>query len=250
MLEEYNRRYMVPPLPSAEVQETIKNLDKKDYQYKCKDQPCVAYCNSTLCKTRKFGVGGAGKYPSISGMSKLDAGENTLWFLDIENQRIEVTTRQLQNYREFQAVCMDQLTVFYLPMKAETWATIVGEAMENAVIIESSPDVTALGHFMELLEEFCMNRHRGKTQDELFLGKPWQNPENLRHYFRLKDLMAHLERGGFKTWGRNVVGRRLEEIGGREFFNVKGKGVNVYWVGDIFTASEPAELPETHSDPI
>lgn len=250
MLEKYNREHMVPPLPADEVLETIRNLEKKDYQYRCKDQPIVSYCNSTLCKTRKFGVGGAGQYPTISGMAKLDAGEDTLWFLDIEDRRIELTTRQLQNYREFQAVAMDQLTVFFLPMKAETWAAMVGEQMQNAVIIEPSPEATSIGHFMELLEEFCMNRHRGVAAEDLFLGKPFFDEAEGKHYFRLKDLMQFLERNNFKQWGRNQVGRRLEDLGGKTFFNIKGKGVNVYWVPNDFQQTPSVALPDSRSDPV
>jgi hypothetical protein len=250
MLEAYNRSYMEPPLPAEEVQRTIQSLEKKEYNYRCKDQPLVSYCNSTLCKMRKFGVGGAGKYPTISGMSKLDAGTDTLWFLDIEDQRIELTTRQLQNYREFQTVCMDVLTVFFLPMKSETWASMVSEAMANATIIEASPEITALGHFMELLDDFCMNSHRGKVQDDLLLGKPWQDEKTGHHYFRLKDLMEFLERRKFDRWGRNVVGRRLEDIGGKTFFNVKGKGVNVYFVPDTFQKAGPADLPKSREVPV
>lgn len=253
MLDQYNRMYMKPPLSAEEVSETIKNLDRKDYQYRCKDQPIVSFCNSTLCKTRRFGIGGAGKYPTIGGMAKLDAGENTLWFLDIEDQRVELTTAQLQNYREFQKVCMETVTVMFLPMKAETWASMVGEAMANAVIIEPSPDVTVIGQFKELLEQFVMNQHRGQSQADLFLGKPWQDEVTGRHYFRLQDLMAYLERNNFQIWGRNKVGARIEDPsigGGTQFFNVQGKGVNTYWVPDMFQATPRAPLPPSRSDPV
>lgn len=250
MLEKYNRDFMNPPLSSDEVQKTIQSLEKKDYQYKCKDAPCVSYCNVALCKTRKFGVGGAGKYPTISGMSKLDAGEDSLWFLDIEDERIELTTDQLQNYREFQRICMNQLTVLYLPMKAETWASMVGEAMANATIIQPAPEMTTIGHFMELLEEFVTNRYRGQSRDDILLGKSWLSESEGRHYFRLGDFVSHLEKSNFRVWGRNKVGQRLEEIGGRQFFNIKGKGVNSYWVPDNFSGVPSVDLPESSDDPV
>lgn len=251
MLEKYNREFMDPPLPSDEVQRVIQSLEKKEYQYKCKDQPCVDYCNAALCKTRKFGVGGAGKYPTISGLSKLDAGEDSLWFMDIEDERVELTTDQLQNYREFQRVCINQLTIFFLPMKSETWASMVGEAMESATIIEPAPEMTAIGHFKELLEEFVMNRYRGNSVNDLYLGKTFFAEEEGRHYFRLQDLMAHLDRAGFRQWGRNKIGRRLEEMGGRHFFNDKGKGVNTYWVpSDMFVPIPETDLPESQTDPV
>lgn len=251
ILEKYNREYMKPPLTHEEVASVVKSLRKKDYNYACKEQPLCSYCNATLCKSRKFGVGGGGAYPVISGMSKLDAGEDTLWFLDIEDARIELSTRQLQNYKEFQTVCMNELTVFFMPMKAETWASMVGEAMANAMIIEPEPEQTAHGHFMELLEEFCKNRHRGEKMEDLFLGKPYLSEEDGRHYFRLKNLMDFLERSGFKRWGRNTVGERIKEIGGKHFFNLRGRGVNTLWVPDsVFEEMPESEIPEARRDPI
>lgn len=252
MLEKYNRDYMKPPLNHEEVASVVKSLKKKDYSYSCKEQPICSYCNVTLCKTRKFGVGGGGgAYPVISGVSKLDAGEDTLWFVDIEDERIELTTRQLQNYKEFQTVCMNALTVYFMPMKAETWAAMVNEAMANAVIIEAEPEQTAVGHFMELLEEFCTNRHRGERKEDILLGKPWMDEEAGRHYFRLRDLMEFLDRGGFRRWGRNTVGERVKELGGPQFFNIRGKGVNTLWIPAGSVSGTPlTATPTPRKEPI
>src|SRR5690606_37362603 len=137
-----------------EVTAVLRSLRKKEYNYSCKEPPLSNFCNSKACRQRKFGIDGSGLYPVIAGMSKLQAGEDTLWFVDIEDTRIELTTRQLQNYREFQAVCMNELTTFFMPMKVETWSTMVSEAMANAVVIQATPDQTSEGHFLELLEEF------------------------------------------------------------------------------------------------
>ena len=251
MLERYNQLYLRPPLSSEEVLGTIRNLEKKDYQYKCNDAPCVSYCNSILCRSRKYGVGGGDMYPVISGLSKLDAGEETLWFLDIEGERIELSTEQLQNYRDFQKVCMNQLTRYFLPMKAETWARTVGEAMKDALIIEPAPEVTQAGHFLELLEAFCMNRHKGKLKEDILLGKPWQDPDTMRHFFRMQDLMVFLERSGFREMGRSRVSERLKAIGGGHyFFNVGGKGVNVHWVEGSFSETPLVPLPKLKGEVI
>lgn len=249
MLERYNRDFMTPPLPSEEVMSVIRSLEKKDYEYRCKDQPIASYCNSVLCRARKFGVGGSNMYPTIGGLSKLES-EPPIWFLDIEDQRLELTTDELLNYRSFQKVAAEALTVAYMPMKDETWKSMLGEAMTTANIIEAPQEVSLTGQFMELLEEFLTDRHAGQTVDDLLLGKPWQDPESGRHYFRLQDLMVHLERKNFKVWGRNRVSQRVTDIGGKHFFNVRGRGVNVFWVEDQFTVPEPGALPQSNTDPI
>ena len=248
-LEEYNREFMNPPLSADEVSGLIRNLDKKEYQYTCKDEPLQSYCNSPLCRTRKFGVGGSGMYPIISGLTKLES-EPPLWFLDIEEERIELETHQLQNYRDFQKVCMDTLTIMFMPMKIETWSGMVSEAMQKAIILEATPEMSTEGHFNELLEKFLMDRHRGEVKEDLLLGKPWLDPETNRHHFRLQDLMDLLDREGFRRWGRNKVGSVLKNMGGNKGFNIRGKYVSVFWVPDQFSETPETDLPEQKESPI
>ena len=49
---------MKPPLGHAQVTKTINQHDKKDYQYKCKDQPMCSRCDAPQCRLRKYGIGG------------------------------------------------------------------------------------------------------------------------------------------------------------------------------------------------
>ncbi len=251
VLEEYNRRFFTPPRPADEVADTIKRVENKDYNYRCKDQPFVSYCNAALCRARKFGIGGSGQYPVVTGLSKVDT-DPVLWFMDIDDRRIQLTTKQLRDYREFQLVCMDKLTVMFMPMKLDTWAQMISEAMASAIIIEAPPEMSITGHFMELLEAFCTDRHRGTCREDLWLGKPFLDEETNRHYFRLMDFTAFLEREKFRYWGRNEVGQYIrEQIGGKHFFNVKHYGgVNVFWVSDNFREIPDIPLPEIKEDPL
>lgn len=248
-LEVINRENISPPLPSEEVAGILKSLERKDYSYTCKDVPLKNFCNSTLCRTRKYGVGGGGMFPVVTGLSKLET-EPPVWFLDIEDHRIELNTRQLLNYKEFQIACADKITVMFMNMKADTWSEMIGLAMSTANIIEAPVESSTLGHFMELLEEFCTNRHSAQTKDEIILGKPWYDEAAGRYYFRLRDLMNHLEVKKFQIWGRNVVSARLDEMGGRHFFNIKSTGVNTYWVPDSFSEQPDIPLPSTERSPI
>lgn len=257
-LEEYNRDFMSlngrPPVSADEVAEVIRSLEKRDYQYKCKDQPIVSFCNAVLCRTRKYGVtGGNGRWPVISGMSKLTA-DPPLWFVDLENEsvRVELTTEDLQDYRRFQRVCMEKLSIMFMPVKANDWNAMVSEAMVGVQDIEAPPEVSTLGHFRELLQEFLTNRYAGKSEDDLLLGKPWMNEEDGNYYFRLRDLMSFLERENFRLWGRNTVGQRVSEIGGKKFRNLRGTGTNLFFVRGAEVGRIPDELPlpDSRGEPV
>lgn len=249
-LEDMNRSYMNPPLESGEVLGVMQRLEKKDYNYSCKDQPLCSHCDSSLCRTRRYGVGGAGAFPEISGLSKLDT-DPPIWFVDIGDDRIELETAQLQDYRLFQKACMEQITVFYMPVRAETWAVTLSSALESAVIIEAPREMSVEGQFMELLESFCRDRHRGERWQDIFDGRPYLDEETGAHWFRLRDLQDLLERRGFRRWGRNKVGTYLREIGGQQGRNIEGKFVRLFFVpDDVFDAPDPDSAPPRPRDPI
>ena len=63
---------MQPPLDHKEVATVVSQLNKKGYQYKCKDQPINSFCNVNVCKTRKHGVGAENVSQQLGALSKLE----------------------------------------------------------------------------------------------------------------------------------------------------------------------------------
>jgi hypothetical protein len=49
--------YSIRPCPPDVLKDIIKRMRRKDYNYRCKDQPICNHCNPTLCRTRPHGVG-------------------------------------------------------------------------------------------------------------------------------------------------------------------------------------------------
>ena len=43
LIEDYNRKYLNPPLSNAEVENVKKSLRKKDYNYGCNEQPINSF---------------------------------------------------------------------------------------------------------------------------------------------------------------------------------------------------------------
>lgn len=250
MVEQWNYRLFDPPLPAAEVLAILKSHRTKDYNYTCKEFPLSAHCNSVLCRTRKFGVGGEDDYPRVDGLSILES-DPPLWFMDVESKRLELTTDELQNYKLFHKVCMERLFICYRLMKQDDWLRVVGEAMRDAIRIEAPPDVGTVGQFNELLEEFCTHRHKGTRKEDILLGKPWESEERKRHYFRLRDLQKFLEMANFKAYNRGKITQRIEAIGGgKDFFNIEGSGVNVWYVPSVFVPIPKSALPDISEEPI
>jgi hypothetical protein len=187
---EHNQKYFAPPLPNNEVQLVIKQLGKKDYRYKCKDAPLNSFCNSGLCRTRKYGIGGNGPdSPTLSSLSKY-ASEPPLWFLDINGRRIELETDSLFNQAAFQKACLERLNLLPPTLKKMDWENMLNgllkEMVETEQISEASEDTSVTGRFMDLLEEFTTHMQQAMDREELLMGRPWIDTEDGRCHFRMK----------------------------------------------------------------
>ena len=245
-IEDYNRKYVVPPLPAQEVLTLIKTLQKKDYNYKCSDEPIRSYCNRNKCLTCRFGVGEDHGTPTFSSLAKLNT-DPPLWFLSISDRRIELNTEQLQNQLRFQRVCMEQLNLMPPRLNEKDWQNLIQHLMENGMeIIEVSTDVSIEGQFMELLESFCTDLAQATVRDEILLGKPWTQEHYT--YFRLKDLKDYLTKHRFTDMGTNQIASKLRDLGGKHsFWNIKKRGVNV-WKINAFEYEEELYLDTPNMD--
>lgn len=242
-VEEYNRAFMEPPLSADEVKAVTRSVEKKDYRYSCKTQPLCNHCNSQVCIGRRFGVGEEGDFPVITGLTVMNT-DPPLWFMDVGDRRLELSTDELITYNKFQKVCVERLLKVYPPLKQNTWQIMVKEAMEAVIAIEAPPEVSLDGIMKQLLEEFCADRSQTHNRDEILIGRVWESEEDKRFYFRLKDVMDYFQRSKFDDFTRPQVTSRLKKLGGdAHFFNLKGKGVNVWYLPNDFVKTPSVDLP-------
>ena len=80
------------------VKQKIDQHEKKDYGYKCKDVPMRSHCDNSKCRVRKFGIGRDDVEMNIANLTKLESDES-VWHLDVDGQRITVTTDELTEAR-------------------------------------------------------------------------------------------------------------------------------------------------------
>jgi hypothetical protein len=233
LVEEYNQKYMNPPLETIEVLGVIKSLQRKDFCYMCKQPPIAQYCNAPRCRTKKYGVGmgdlGMPKFGSLTKLSTVPP----IWFLEVEGGgRLELTTDELQSQRLFQNKCMEVLNVMPIMPKNDMWQELVHRLLMDVNIVEMPPEVSPVGQLRQHLEDFLLSRVQARTSDELLLGKPWLN--NGFHYFRFKDFLAYLERQKFRDFKPTYVGMYLKEWGTQpKFWNIRGAGCNCLMIKEI-----------------
>lgn len=252
VLETWNQKFISPALTSEEVMIIKKSLKKKEYSYKCKDQPLCSHCDATTCKTRRHGVSTEAT-PDISSISVLDTHPPLFFVCLTSGGTVECGSDDILSSRAFQRAALEQLRTLLPLYKQDAWMNRVQKCLEQATVIEAPRESSTEGAFRELLQEFATDRFAAKEKDEILLGKPWQDEEGGRHYFRLTDLMAHLRRVQFRDMTRQQVTSSIRNMGGdATFFNLRGRGVNVFWVpsSHFEVQTEAHSVPRLEESPV
>ena len=230
---EYNQTIMQPALDLKEVNVVADQIKKKDYQYKCADQPICNFCNKDLCRSRKHGVGGGANTPTIANLRKYDS-EPPLWFLDVNGSPVEIDTEGLQKQPRFQILCMEQINFMPRTITRQAWEaqmnSLLGQMVDTeGAVISTSADTSLSGQFYDMLEEFSTHMQSAMDREEILLRRPWTDEETGRTYFRLKDFEAFLKRNKFFDYRSNKIAQRLRDIDGKaEQFRIKGHMVRCW----------------------
>ena len=210
-----------------------------------------SHCNSTLCRTRKYGVGQHGDYPCINSLRKLRT-QPPVWFADVDGEVLELSTDELQNYMRFHKMAMDRLNVCYRMLRNDVWLSLVSEAMQKLVEIDAPPDIGEVAEFMEHLQEYVTNRAKGTRREDMFSDRPYE--EEGKHYFTLRAFQRYLESEKVRDTSRNRIISLLKKAGGggtRQFNFENSRSLTTWWIpSDKVTAVADIPPPPMEGDKI
>lgn len=229
-VDEYHRRVMDVPVPTKGLQDIVKSVGKKSYSYTCKQEPICGVCNRQLCLTREHGVGGLGDDPGVvfGELVKIET-DPALYIWDVNGARLELTVEDLMDQRRFHRLVILKLDVWPSMVKANAWLEIVRDKLSRVTVTTVPEDATKEGQFWVHVQRFCTSKVRGKSMDELLLGKPYSDPKTGRTYFCSADLFTYLTQHRFSGGTEKDVYKWLRKRDVEHHFsNLKGKGLN-YW---------------------
>jgi hypothetical protein len=247
-IHKYNLEHMNPPLSNDEVSLIIKQLQKKEYFYKCDDQPINAFCNKDICLTRKFGVGPGQLNTELSSLIKIN-GDPPIWILNVDGDRVELSTEALIMQSKFQKECVAQINKYPISVNQRAWQNRMQLLLDNLTVVEVAPDATLKGEFEDLLTSFCTDRAKGSIREDILQGiAVWIDG---RVYFQIKDLKKHLQTNDFTSYSSNKITLRLQDMQAEKmFWRVREKGVHVWsFPQSRFKAADEAE-PELALPPL
>lgn len=221
----YNIKHIKPPLSDGELKVVTKSVSRKDYNYACDRAPCKNYCNRSLCKTRKFGVGADSEDWSI--VIEKDAlcvmTDPPYWIVTVNGVRIELTADEIQSQHFFVKKCIEKIRHHPSKISEKQWRTEMNKMLESATPVEAPEDASVTGELREHLRQFCTVFTQAETKEEILTGKPYTDMDDKETIFRGADFRAYLESKHFKA----LTGSRL-------FAALRAYGVRhkQYWVAE------------------
>lgn len=210
-IDEYNRQYMTPGT-AQEVVNIIKALKKKTYFYKCNEEPVCGYCNKTVCRQRKYGIGQSDEWNiTIDTDCQKILTDPPYWVVSIEGVRIELTGPDLMQQHRFRLKCIEKINKVPSMMKNPAWDKTVQFILDSAEEIEAPKDAGAEGQLQFYLEQFCTQKAQARVREEMLSGKPYT--EKGRTYFRSGDLAKYLDQQHFRELSQKDLYRALRKLG-------------------------------------
>ena len=210
--EEYNRTLFNPPLNSSEVSQTIRQHEKKDYGYLCKEEPFKSYCDPVVCAQQEHGIGSdAPDAPQVGGLSIM-LSEPRLYFMDVNGQRLQLSTEQLQNQTLWQRACMEQKNFMPPTMKPQKWQQTINALMQGATYLDVPEELTVAGEFKQHMRTYCTSHIRALAPEEMEMGKPWTDGGMTK--FTLLGLMEFLHQRRFTGHNRAQIIQMIRDLGG------------------------------------
>ena len=253
-VEEFNYKYMETPLPAQQVLKTIRQHEKKDYQYKCKDQPMCAVCSQNLCRGKQYGIGNSFEH-QVSDLTKYESDEST-WFLNIDGRRLKLSTDQLYNQHKFRQACMNEINVMPNMMRPNDWDSRLQALLDSVEVIQMPHEITKTGRFESLLERFLEDQGIAEHIDEIDMGKAlfeereYEEKEGKVNretaYFKSDWLQKFLKKNDFKDFSTTqmLAHIRSKLNGGDGRRKIKGKTAYLWYVPWIRKNSDDFETPD------
>lgn len=242
--DQYNQDFVSPPLGSKEVQLLTRSINKVKYEYKCGDSPINSVCNRQICLTREFGIGSGDSDPGVAfgPLVKLNT-EPPLWIWDVDGERIELTTEQLRDQGRAHTRIMEVLNKLPYPIKPKAWMELIRSKLAVVEVQEVPPESTLETQVMAILESYCTGKSQAKTPDEMLQDKPWTDTDAKRTYFRGLGFKQELGRQHINVDDRKLWAIMRRHGVGHKFFNLKGKGLNMWWVPSFKQQTEDFRVP-------
>lgn len=214
------------PLEEKELERTVlSSVRNKDYMYKCKETPCVDFCNKKECKKREYGIGKDDGY-----FSSVECGQLFQHKLDQPYYEWEVRLQGQEEYIKlhfntedeiikqdaFLRLCMRNLYELPSKVKQKAWTDQVNQALKSIKIVDVEPsdDTSPFHMFTTLVTEFLTGQAMAETKEQIKTRRPYLDKVANEYLFRGSDLQNFIVNvRGFREYKLSEYHRLFKQIG-------------------------------------
>lgn len=165
-LDLFNRIALVTPLDQREVRQITGSVARRDYYYKCREEPCRSACQREVCLTKKFGIKDqdeeANGVPIIDRVEKI-IGTPVTWRLTIQGKRIDISTDELFGYEKVRQRVFEKLHIVMPMLKRNDWEMCLRQMILK---VEEVSETTVEDVFLQRVVEFCRRVRADKNDPE------------------------------------------------------------------------------------
>ena len=226
----FHENYMTGELDQAEIDIVKKQHEKKDWGYKCKDEPMCSHCDKALCRTRKHGIGNAPSFPELSDLQEIQL-EHPYYYLNVDGKRLRLdSAKHLRQQSLFEEACIAGVGMLPPTLKTKDWKGLINVLLAGREIIEAPEGMKTEDQLLEHLEDYCSDRRQTKRKEDIERGNVWSDEQY--HYFKFRHFFHdHLQR---RRWAHDY---QKTSAWMKEWFDAKikvldagGKSMKVMYV--------------------
>ena len=253
-VHKFHHKYFDDPLRPKEIEKIIRQADKKDWGYKCKDQPMCSFCNKSKCRIRKYGVGDSNIITDVGNVIQYGDNEDTIYHVTVNNeQTIVCTIEELYDQHKFRKKCLVKLASMPSIMKREDWDLYITTIVSKAIKVKSEFEMTPEGEFRNILTRYISNQANALDIDDILNGQCFVDDEESRVYFRMDQLQEYMRNRRYGAMTSNQMGIFLRNLGGdyskRKLNNKKGQ--LVWWIpSDKIITKQEVEMQQDKEEEI
>ena len=109
-MHKFHHKYFANPLSPKQLEKIIKQADKKEWGYKCKDQPMCSFCNKSKCRIRKYGVGDSNVITDIGNVVQHGDDQDTIYHVTLnDDHRLVLNVEELYDQHKFRKKCLTKI---------------------------------------------------------------------------------------------------------------------------------------------
>ena len=224
------------PLPLAELEATVlKSHRKKEYAYKCTQDPLKLLCNRSLCMKRAMGIG-SGDIPDLNYEELCQYQSDPPYYeWKINGQIMRFFSEDdLLKQDVFRKQCARFLHIVPHRLKDSRWVDILNKAFGNLIVqnVDLADDISPGSQFNTYLTEFLTKRAMAATRSQILMGRVFLDEESNHYIFRPKDLLVYIQTiKQFRSFSPAEIRARLLDMDAKPityYVDKNNKGLRVW----------------------